>query len=593
MPSAENNQPHYDVVVVGGGVCGATIAHKLSQAGKRVVLLDAGSSDAMDPDRYRSMLTNYYSMGGLRGLPNGPYPINHDALSPGTTDTDPYYVQRGPVNFMSDYLRMLGGSTLHWQGTSLRLVPNDFKMQTMYGQGVDWPISYDDLEPHYREAEQIIGVSADVEDQRNLGVWFPDDYVYPMTKLPPSVVDQFFEARLQGVTVGLAGGDYPVRVVPIPVGRNSSPNPKYNNGRGYTPLSSVGSRDAGNRCQGNSNCLPLCPVQAKYNALKTVRFAEQTGLLEVRTQCVASKLLVENGRISRVEYKRYTDPDSPTFQTELVSGTIIVLAANAIQNAVLMLGSNFPDPSGQLGRNLMDHPYVGFYGLAPQPVYPFRGPDTTSGVESLRDGAFRKAHASFRASLANWGWSGEPSGTVSELLSQQVFGRGFRDKLRDRMTRMVKLGVMFEQLPNAQNSVTIDSAQLDKLGNFRPILSYDYDDYTMDAICAVMDKVWPSIVEHAAIEDQTNFNVTAGGSQGVTYQGRKFNIMGSGHLVGTHRMGRSKVDSVVDSDLRSWEYSNLFAVGPGSMVTVGTANPTLTAVALSARAADAMLKDLR
>jgi choline dehydrogenase-like flavoprotein len=591
LPEEPNKR--FDVIIVGGGVSGATIAHKLSRAGKQVLLLDAGSADAMDSDRYRAMLTTYYGMGSARGLPNGPYPINHDALSPGTTDVDQYYVQNGPVHFMSDYLRMLGGSTLHWQGTSLRLVPNDFRMQSSYGRGVDWPISYDDLEPHYREAEEIIGVAADVEDQRNLGVWFPDGYVYPMTKLPQSVVDQFFASRLEGLEVGLAGGEYPVKVVPIPVGRNSNPNPKYDEGRGYIPLSSVGNRDAGNRCQGNSNCLPLCPVQAKYNALKTIKVAQQTGLLEIRSQCVASKLLIEDGRVSGVEYKCYADPQNPAFQTATVSGTIVVLAANAIQNAVLMLGSNVSDTSKQLGRNLMDHPYVGFYGLAPQPVYPFRGPDTTSGVESLRDGPFRKAHASFRASLANWGWSGEPAGTVAQLLSQQVFGRTFRDKLRDRMVRMVKLGVMFEQLPNPNNTVTIDPAQADKLGNPRPILNYNYDAYTLDAICAVMDSVWPGITKQAGIEDQTNFNLPLGGSQSVTYQGRKINIMGSGHVVGTHRMGKSKDDSVVDTHLRSWEYENLYAVGPGSMVTVGTANPTLTAVALSARAADAMLRDLR
>jgi choline dehydrogenase-like flavoprotein len=585
----------FDAVIVGGGVCGATVAHKLSQAGKRVLLLEAGTSDLIDPGKYRSYLENYYVMGSLRGTPNGLYPVNPDALSPGTPSTDPYYVQKGPRNFMSDYLRMLGGSTLHWQGTSLRLVPNDFRMQTAYGQGVDWPISYDDLEPNYRDAEGIVGVSANVEDQTNLGVWFADGYVYPMSRLPQSVVDQFFAARLKDTSVGLYGGDYPLRVVSIPVGRNSTPNPAYDEGRGYQVLSAVGDRDAGNRCQGNSNCLPLCPVQAKYSSLKTINAAKLTGKLEIRSQCVASKLIVDSvsGRITGVEYKRYADQFQSHYHMENVTGTIIILAANAIQNAVLMLASDVTDESGQLGLNLMDHPYVGFYGLAPQPVYPFRGPDTTSGVESLRDGAFRKVHASFRASLANWGWSGEPLGSVSTLLSQKVFGLDFRQKLRDRMTRMVKLGVMFEQLPNPKNRVSIDKQQLDQLGNFRPILNYDYDSYTLDGVCAVMDKVWPAIARHAQIEDQTNFDAPLGGAQAIIYAGRKLNVMGSGHVVGTHRMGKDRMNSVVDSHSRCWAHTNLYAVGPGSMVTVGTANPTLTAVALSSRAADAILKDLR
>jgi choline dehydrogenase-like flavoprotein len=594
MPRKIQQDQQYDVVIVGGGVSGATVAHKLSHAGKRVLLLEAGSPDAMDPAKYRSILDRYYGMGGLRSTPNGPYPVNLDALSPGTPSPDPYYIQRGPHNFMSDYLRMLGGSTLHWQGTSLRLVPNDFRMQSIYGRGIDWPITYDDLESHYREAEGIIGVSADVEDQKNLGVWFADGYVYPMSKLPPSVVDQFFDSRLTKATVGLYGGDYPIRVVGIPVGRNSSPNPNYEGGRGYQVLSSIGNRDAGNRCQGNSNCLPLCPVQAKYSALKTINVAKLTGRLEVRSQSVASRLVIDSGtgRITGVEYKLYKNPQESEFTTEYVSGTVVVLAANAIQNAVLMMASGISDASDQLGRNLMDHPYVGFYGLAPQPVFPFRGPDTTSGIESLRDGAFRSVHASFRASLANWGWSGEPVGTVGQLLSQQVFGCDFRQKLRDRMTRMVKLGVMFEQLPTPTNRVSIDVSELDQLGNFRPILNYDYDNYSLDGVCAVMDKVWPAIIAYAQIEDQTNFDAPLAGSQAITYQGRKLNVMGSGHVVGTHRMGTHRNNSVVDSHMRSWDHGNLYAVGPGSMVTVGTANPTLTSVALSARAADFVLTDL-
>ena len=94
----------------------------------------------------------------------------------------------------------------------------------------------------------------------------------------------------------------------------------------------------------------------------------------------------------------------------------MVLAANAIENATLLLASNAANSSGQVGRNLMDHPYLYAWGYSPTPVYPFRGPDTTSGVESLRDGRFREVHASFRASLANWGWSSEPGNQISLLL---------------------------------------------------------------------------------------------------------------------------------------------------------------------------------
>src|SRR5262249_25954381 len=148
-------------------------------------------------------------------------------------------------------------------------------------------------------------------------------------------------------------------------------------------------------------------VQAKYTALKTIAMLARKPRVEIRTQSVASKLVVdsETGRITGVEYKRYDKPGSTHFTLETARGALVVLAANAIENATLLLASNAGNSSGQVGRNLMDHPYLYVWGRAPQRVFPFRGPDTTSGVESLRDGAFRKVHASFRASLSNWGWS--------------------------------------------------------------------------------------------------------------------------------------------------------------------------------------------
>jgi choline dehydrogenase-like flavoprotein len=274
----------------------------------------------------------------------------------------------------------------------------------------------------------------------------------------------------------------------MPVARNSMPNPKFKGNRGYLPASAVGNDFSGQRCQGNSSCSPMCPVQAKYNALKSLEAAKRAGKVEVRSQCVVSKLIIDSdsGRITGVEYKRYEAPGQAAKAVEIVSGKVVVLAANAIENAVLSLASGIVDRSGQLGRNLMDHPYINLYALAPEPTYPFRGPDTTSGVESLRDGKFREKHAAFRGGMGNWGWGGEPASTVANLLKQSQFGKSFRKQLDDRLTRMFKIGVMIEQLPDANNRVTIDPDHTDLLGNYLPILTYDYADYTLDAALAVI-----------------------------------------------------------------------------------------------------------
>lgn len=591
--SNSSGRSHYDAVIVGGGVCGAIVARQLVQAGKHVLVLEAGLGNALVPHDYESYLAQYYAMGDARSAPNGPYPVNPDALSPNDAANHPYFVQSGPKPFRSDYLRMLGGTTLHWQGTSVRMLPNDFRMQSTYGQASDWPISYDELEPFYRRAETEIGVSANVEEQNNLGVWFAPGYVYPMIKLPQSLSDQYLASKLNGATVELDGDTYPLRVVPMPVARNSNPNPLFDGGRGYVPVNGVGMDEVGSRCQGNSSCTPLCPVQAKYNALKTMTVAIRHGV-EVRSRSVACELIVasDSTRIAGVRYKRYTDPAKAVFTTEEAHGTIVILTANAIENAVLLLASGVKDESGQLGRNLMDHPYLSFFALAPEPVFPFRGPDTTSGVESLRDGKFRSKHASFRSGIGNWGWNGEPQSTVAALLGRKQFGSAFRQQLRDTMTRMVKLGMMVEQLPDPGNRVTIDRAHKDALGNFVPVLSYDYAPYTMEGAVAAASTVWPAIVKRAGLEDRTDPQAPPKNTQTITYNGVTFSFAGSGHLVGTHRMGSSPADSVTNRNLRSWAHENLYVVGPGSMVTIGTSNPTLTAAALAFRAADNILAQL-
>jgi choline dehydrogenase-like flavoprotein len=588
----ETSRRAYDVIVVGGGVAGSLVALKMARAGKSVLVLEAGTSEVLDPAKYQALVARYYALGSVRSTPNGPYPPNRSALSPNDSSQDPYFVQQGQQRFLSDYLRMLGGSTLHWQGTTLRMLPNDFRMQSVYGQATDWPISYDDLEPFYREAEREMGVSADVDDQRHFGVWFPDGYVYPMEKMPQSLLDQFLMNKLAGATVSLFGGHYPLHVRSLAMARNSTPNPAFDEHRGYQPVGAVGDADTGQRCQGNSSCSPLCPVQAKYNGMKTLEVAKSLGA-EVRSQCVASKLRIDSvsGRISGVEYKRYEVPGQSARASEFAQGAIVVLAANAIENTVLLLASRIVDKSGQLGRNLMDHPYLALHALAPTPVYPFRGPDVTSGIESLRDGRFREKHASFRASIVNWGWTGEPAGTVSDLLNRTQFGRGFRQQLRDRLTRMIRLGVFLEQLPDANNRVTIDPNHTDLLGNYLPILNYSYADYTLDGAVAVLGTVWPAILQGAGMRDATDFSTVPGGFQAVTHRGQTFNLMGPGHIVGTHRMGRSANASVVDPTLRSWNHPNLYLVGTGSMVTTGTSNPTLTAAALSLRAADHILRE--
>lgn len=165
-----------------------------------------------------------------------------------------------------------------------------------------------------------------------------------------------------------------------------------------------------------------------------------------------------------------------------LTGNVYVLATNAIENAKLAFASNPCPTSGQLGRNLMDHPYVLTWGLAPRPVGPFRGPGSTSSIASLRDGSFRNEAAATRLELANWGWNfaaNSPYSDVARLVEEeQLHGPALRAKLRRDIRRQVRIGIMPEQLPSSGNRVSIDPAWLDALGEPRPVIDYTVDDYS-------------------------------------------------------------------------------------------------------------------
>lgn len=163
-------------------------------------------------------------------IPNAPYPDNPNAREPLETDVTKtpndqgYFVQRGPLPFSSTYTRYLGGTTLHWLRTSLRMLPEDFRLKSLYGVGIDWPIDYQELEPWYRKAELELGVSANVEEQSYLGVTFPPGYVNPMHGLPASWSDKQLASRIDGMQVEDDGKSYTLKVRGTPASRNSVPN---------------------------------------------------------------------------------------------------------------------------------------------------------------------------------------------------------------------------------------------------------------------------------------------------------------------------------------------------------------------------------
>ncbi len=599
----------YDAVIVGSGVSGSIIANELAQEGFHVLILEAGPGHDLSIPGYENYLTRFYT--AVSKDNNAPFALNRCApmprstdvrrLQPGRPNADGYIVQNGPFVTDSSYSRVVGGTTMHFESKTPRMLPEDFEMRQRFGVGLDWPISYTDLMPYYTRAEFELGVSGDVESQKSLGIEFPPGYVFPMKELPPTYLDRLVAREIDGTEVRLGGNHYTLNVTTFPQGRNGIPNEQYkafNDGKDFVPAGAVSSHqaDMGGRCQGNTNCTPLCPVQAKYDARKTLAKAMGTGHVHLLAQTVASKVHVDHasGRVTQIDFKTYHDPDSSTHVSGTARGKIFVLAANAVENARLMLASGLSSSSELVGRNLMDHPYLLAWGLMPEVAGTMRGTVCTSGISNLRGGAFRRTQAAFAVDIHNdgWGWAtGSPNTNLLDIVDNlNKFGPELRAELIHQISKQLLLAFMVELLPEPGNRVTVDPSYTDALGNPKPVISFSLPDYTMNGI-AYARALSRRIFQRIGAEDYSAYDPLD--PSYVSYNGEGFAIRGGNHLAGTHIMGTTSANSVVNSRQRAWDHENLYLAGPGSMPTIGTSNTTLTLAALCFMSAGAIAQQLR
>jgi choline dehydrogenase-like flavoprotein len=618
-----------DVAIVGSGFAGSFIANELGRKGIKVVILEAGPD--VQPN-FNAYMKSFYEASSK--VPESPYPpavrdsqdknfINPKNVAAGRPSSltvggsswkDPgqAYLDQSTSKrpFKSTYERLAGG-TAHWMGLTPRLVPNDFRMKTMYGKDqpgfVDWPIDYNTIEPFYQKAEGELGVAADVDEQRFCGIDFSGNYRYPMPRIPPSLFDQRVGQALahlgDGETqfLGMGRSVTSLAVRSLPSARNSQP---YRNRRA---------------CAGNTNCIPICPIQAKYDPTITLNEATNNGARLVH-HAVASEILLENGRVSGITFITYDRDGGPKTGSGVIKAAVYVIAANGIETPRLLLLSKnkgqtpngVANSSDMVGRNLMDHPQYLTWGLLPQPVFPYRGPLVTSAVGELCDGPFRAQRAAFRVSLGNEGWTtvvgggarfgADPNVTTLDFVNgmnfsgvntkgltglgsdnRALFGRDLTQTLRNLISRQFRIAFPIEQNPDANNRVTLSSA-LDALGLQRPKINYDISEYTKQGFAAafrlkklIFSKLGATDFTSVPQDDPAAFNID-GTPELFTYGG-------AGHVMGTYRMGNDPKTSVVDGWQRSHDHPNLYLVGSGTFPTVGTANPTLTLSALALRTA--------
>ena len=529
-----------DVVIVGTGIAGGHTAFKLAGAGVKTIVLEAG------PHLSRNDAVANFVANPEKG-PNAPYPSVPYAPHPVDGKANDFYVQAGPDQFVGSYTRILGGTTWHWTGFADRLRPADFQMRTRYGVSDDWPITYEDLVPHYEEVEKMWGVAGDP----NYDWGSPRKVPYPQPPIPSSYMDQQIENGLRQVGLHMA---------------------QFSHARNSVPF------DGRPACCGNNTCVPICPIHAKFDGTVHTLKAQALGA-QIVTEALATT--IEVGADTRITGIRYRRPDG---SEGVATAKIYVIACHAIETPRLLLNSKSetaPDgvanASGNVGRYLLSQLNQDVWGLTKDPVYPYRGPQQTSGIVEFRDGDFRSKRAAVGTSFMNDGWSGNEDAVklAGDLAKQGYRGHKMISAMREQMARHLRLNSSAETLGDRDNRITLDDTLVDSAGIPRPRVHFKVDDYTRAGLAYAVDaskKVFAALGV-ADVKTDTPY-------------------LSSAIICGTTRMGTDPKTSVVDIHLRSHDHQNLFILGTGAHLTAPVNAPTLTVAANALRASEKIIEDL-
>jgi len=525
-----------DFVVIGSGIIGSLCALKLAQAGASVLILEAGPrvTRAQLVARFRNSPRRSDWMSPYPPVPWAPHPVYQPA-------DNGYLVQAGPYPYAAEYIRQVGGTSWHWAAQAWRNVPNDFRMQSLYGVGNDWPITYDELEPFYQEAEEIMGVSG----APNTGS--PRAKPFPMEPVAEPYAMRRIRERLAGT--------YPV------VSNTTARNSRTYDGR---PA-----------CCGNNSCQPICPIDAQYHGGIAAAAAEAAG---ARLLPDSNVYRLEHDDKGRIVAAHFYDREKGSHR---VAGKTFIVAANGIESPRLLLLSataRYPNGlanrSGMVGRNLMDHPSTSLTFDADEDMWLGRGPQSPSSINTMRDGAFRSTHAPYRLDFTN---ISRVDSATRALIGAGVYGPEFARRLRYSAARELNVKNVLEVLPRPENRITL-AADKDAMGIPKPQAHYAIDDYTRKG----HERSQEDFRRIAQLLGGTNLRFSR---EGV--------FANNQHICGTLAMGNDAAASVCDRWARAHDHENLFFASTGVLPTAATCNSTQNGIALALRTVAHILGERR
>jgi choline dehydrogenase-like flavoprotein len=556
----------YDAIVVGSGMTGGMAAKELTERGLNVLMIERGREVKHIEDYDTAMKAPWEfehrgkvpvhsaeelwannRFGTLANEETGPF-FTNDKQNP--------YIEKRPFDWIRAY--HTGGKSMHWGRQSYRWNRQDFEANAKDGIGVDWPIRYEDIAPWYTHAEKFVGINGNKD---NLEV-LPDGFFLPA--MPMYSPERYFTETMKKKLNR-----------PIIIGRTANltkPQPWH------TALGRA-------TCQYRNKCARGCPYGAVYSSISgSIPAAAKTKRLSMLHDTIVAEVLYDE-KTQKAKGVRVINQN--TLEVSEYFAAILFLNAGSMNTAALLLNSKssrFPNGLGndsdQVGRNIMDHhlgvgataTIDGFendivYGQRPNALYipRFRNWGSDKQTTYLRGFGYQGG-----ASRTDWKRGAAMDG----------FGANFKKEMTQPGKWAIGFGGFGEVLPNPNNRMFLDPENKDKWGI--PMIVFD-------AAFGENEIAMRKDIANSAAEMLD----TAGFKAISTYNRPEVHLGLGIHEMGTARMGKDSKTSVLNKNNQIHACKNVFVTDGAAMASSSCVNPSLTYMALTARAADFAVTEMK